>query len=140
VLREWTERKAREWIAERVPPEDDPTLSLTTLRAAAAYWLLHHAHEDYGLRRIMLDFVDLRRVRLAGRDLTEANLHSSDLRGVDLRGAILRHALLISCDFSGANLAGADLTGADCRGASFESANLTDVTWRGAVGARLRPV
>ena len=120
VLREWTEEEAQKWIVEHVPRAQDPGLCKTTLRAAAAYWLLHrgrHPASEYSLRGIMLDWVDLRHVNLSAADLTRSDLNASDLSGANLRGAILHDSFLVSTDFSGADLSGADLRGSDCRGA-----------------------
>lgn len=139
VLHEWNEEKAQKWIVERVRRDKEPSLCKTTLRAAAAYWLLHRGRQpasEYWLRGVMLDCVDLRRMNFCGADLTRSDLNNSDLRGVNLQSAILRDSLLISADCSGADLRGADLRGSDCRGTTFEGANTLDVLWE---GARLGP-
>lgn len=123
VLRRWTRATAERWIALRVSPRLDPGLSRTTLRAAAAYWLVRTPGvriAGYDLGEIMLDSVDLQRADFSGGRLERADLHGSDLRGAVFRDADLRGA-----DLRASNLAGADLTGTDVAGARFQGAVLT---------------
>jgi hypothetical protein len=125
VVRRWTLAKAEQWIGERVDRRRDSTLSLTTLRAAAAYWLIHSPSvraRDYRLDGIMLDSVDLRGVDLSGAVMQNADLHRSSLSGARLHGANLRDSDLTDVDFTGADLTGADLIGATYQGASFDGA------------------
>ncbi|MGB2804668.1 MAG: pentapeptide repeat-containing protein [Candidatus Zixiibacteriota bacterium] len=130
VLREWGEEKALKWIRERVPRDREPSLCKTTLRAAAAFWLLRRGSRpasEYPLRGIMLDCVDLRHVDLSNADLTKADFNRSDLRSANLRGAILCDSVLAGADFAGADLTNADLRGADYRGACFLGTTMSGV-------------
>jgi len=79
---------------------------------------------------------DIRRIDLAGADLTSANLGGADLGGADLTEATLRDADLTRADLAGATLRDADLTRADLteatlRGTDFGGADLTEATLRG---------
>lgn len=128
----WNREKAEEWIIERIRREEDSGLCKTTLRAAAAFWLLHTgigSQKDYSFHRVMLDCVDLKGVNFYGCDFSNSDFNSSDLRGANLNGVNLCNSILVSTDFSGADLSNADLRGSDHRGANFDGANLSNVKW-----------
>ena len=113
------------WLRERVAREMDPTLTMTTLRAAAGYWLLKKGSgtsRDYKLSGIMLDSIDLTDLDLARCDLSRVDFHGSDLAGADLS----------SSDLSQAFLAGAQFLGADLRSARFDNSNISYADFRGA--------
>ena len=125
ALWRWDKAKSLEWIPERVPRANDPTLSETTLRAAAAYFLLVKERDDptkYPLEGIMLDWVDLKSVNLATCNLSHADFSCSDLTGANFRGANLRDT----------NFSGASLHNTDLRGACLEFATLASASLRGA--------
>ncbi len=121
TTRRWDEQKARQWIVPRARRDEDPTLTRTTLRAAAAYWLLANGRRDFPSAGIMLDTVDLRNSNLASFDLTGADLNGSDLSGSDLSSAVLR-----GCNLAEARVEGCDIAGADFRGADFGSGRTLD--------------
>jgi hypothetical protein len=136
VLRQWNESKAREWIEQRIGRESDPGLCKTTLRAAAAYWLLNRsprAAGEYPLSGIMLDWVELAGVNLSKADLSGADFQGSNLHGANLREANLEGACLVAADFSGANLVGANFKNADCRRTIFDGAIGADEALVGAI-------
>jgi hypothetical protein len=122
ALRRWDERKARRWIVPEVARGHDPTLTKTTLRAAAAYWLLKKQSKEFPLTGVMLDSVDLTETDFAGRDLTGADLHSSDLSRSNLSHAILRN-----CDLVEVRFRDCEITRADFRGAIFSSRALEEL-------------
>ncbi len=76
--------------------------------------------------------IDLRRVNLAGANLTGANLGSADLSGADLTDANLRGAQLWNTNLQGAFLIGTDLQGAKLNSARLTNANLTGGDLTGA--------
>ncbi|MFD5430374.1 pentapeptide repeat-containing protein [Streptomyces sp. NPDC127084] len=78
---------------------------------------LRHPRPAYG--RLRLAGADLSGADLPGEDLT-----SADLPGADLSDANLAGADLTSVNLSDANLAGADLSDANLRGANLRGANL----------------
>jgi hypothetical protein len=126
ALARWDEEKALYWIKERVAREDDATLTMTTLRAAAGYWLLKQRPaklKNNMLSGIMLDSVDLTRLDLACYDLSRSDFHGSDLTGTNLSSANLSHALLFGAQFSGANLMNAKLYKCDVSNSDFRMAN-----------------
>ncbi|GGL15291.1 pentapeptide repeat-containing protein [Mangrovihabitans endophyticus] len=114
ALREWTEQKARKWITPRTGHEDDPTLTETTLRAAAAYWLLTNRCRGFPSAGIMLDSVELTDIDLSNLDLSNSDFHGSDLSRSKLTYSILR-----GCNLFGTRFAGCDIGHADFRGAEF---------------------
>ena len=129
VSEKWDEEKAKKWIVKRISWKKDLTLCKTTLRAAAAFWLLQHGQDSikkYNFRGIMLDHVDLKGVDFYGIDLTGSNFCSSDLRNTNLRGVNLCKSFLVSANFSDANLSNSDLRKSNTRNANFEGANLKD--------------
>ena len=71
------------------------------------------------------NLADLRRVNLAGLELTDADLSRFHFEHVDLSGADLRGANMSGVNFRGANLRGALLSGAVFAGASLRGADLT---------------
>lgn len=71
------------------------------------------------------NLADLRRVHLAGLELTDADLSRFHLEHADLSGSDLRGANLGGVNFRGANLRGALLSGAVFSGASLRGADLT---------------
>ncbi|MBL8217234.1 MAG: pentapeptide repeat-containing protein [Bryobacterales bacterium] len=85
-----------------------------------------------GLERVNLSHCDLRQAffqeaRLAGADLSWANLERACLRRADLSRANLAHANLRGCLFEKARLHGANLKDADLTGADFSRAIGLDV-------------
>lgn len=86
--------------------------------------------------------LDLRRIRLPGRNMHKVNLSMATLDRADLRGANLQFAVLKGAyaewaEFDGAVLRGADLTGAflinaSFVGADFRGANLDEADLGGA--------
>lgn len=134
ALAKWNEEKALSWIKERVAIKDDPTLTMTTLRAAAGYWLLKKQPakcKNNMLSGIMLDSVDLTRLDLAYFDLSRSDFHGSDLTGANLSCTNLSNALLFGSQFSEANLTNAKLNKCDVSYADFRRANF------GPVGSRV---
>jgi len=121
VLTKWNEQKVLFWIKPRINRSDDPTLTKTTLRAAAAYSMLKGRQnlQSYNFQGIMLDSVDLRGLHLNKCVLSFADFHSSDLQrakfiecdlsNVNFKDAILRYASLINCNLSNSRFEGADL-------------------------------
>ena len=86
------------------------------------------------LRDAQLDGCDLTatvfaRANLRRASLRHANLHGADLRGVNLTGTSLAGADLREADLSGAVLDGTVLLGADLRGANLEGAQVADFQW-----------
>ena len=86
------------------------------------------------LRDAQLDGCDLTatvfaRANLRRASLRHANLHGADLRGVNLTGTSLAGADLRDTDLSGAVLDGTVLLGADLRGANLEGAQVADFQW-----------
>lgn len=73
---------------------------------------------------INLQYHDLRRIHLAGSDLSYADFSGANLAEANLRGCDLSFA-----DFSGANLAGADLRGCMLFGSNFQEAILNGALW-----------
>jgi hypothetical protein len=114
ALRKWSEPKARHWIVPRIGREEDPTLTETTLRAAAAYWLLRNRHRDVPLSGVMLDTVELTDLDLSDLDLADSDFHGSDLSRSDLTFAVLR-----DCNLFGTRFTDCDISFADFRGAQF---------------------
>jgi hypothetical protein len=132
VKGEWNKEKAEKWIVKQISWKKDVTLCKTTLRAAAAFWLLQCGRDsikDYDFRGIMLDHVDLKGVNFYGVDLTGSDFCSSDLRGAKLSGVILRKSFLVSANFSGADLSNSDLRKSNYHRATFEGADLSNVKW-----------
>jgi uncharacterized protein YjbI with pentapeptide repeats len=126
ALAKWDENKALFWIEPRVKREKDPSLTMTTLRAAAAYRLLKKSlirSRDLPLSCIMLDSVDLTDLDLGLCDLTYSDLHGSDLGGTDLSSANLHGSLLMGAQFLAANLQNAKLSLCDISQADFRGAN-----------------
>jgi uncharacterized protein YjbI with pentapeptide repeats len=66
---------------------------------------------------------------LSGADLTNAQLAGADLKGANLSGATLIGTNLSGADLSGANLLGANLTDANLSGALTKGANFNGVVW-----------
>lgn len=129
VSEKWDEEKAKKWIVKRISWKKDLTLCKTTLRAAAAFWLLQHGQDSikkYNFRGVMLDHVDLKGVDFYGIDLTGSNFCSSDLRNTNLRGVNLCKSFLVSANFSDADLSNSDLRKSNTRNANFTRANLKD--------------
>jgi uncharacterized protein YjbI with pentapeptide repeats len=84
------------------------------------YLAMHRA--DLAVRkRLFQIYLNSRKQKLAGADLSFL-----DLRGANLSGANLHEAVLIRADLSDANLRGATLLGAYLRGANLERAEVTD--------------
>ena len=86
------------------------------------------------LRDAQLDGCDLTatvfaRANLRRASLRHAILHGADLRGVNLTGTSLAGADLREADLSGAVLDGTVLLGADLRGANLEGAQVADFHW-----------
>lgn len=112
------------------PPHHGAALSQATLHKIMG------DHERFLLRqrgaRARLRQAKLDGLRLAGRDLTEADLSCASLVGADLRGANLTRASLNCADLRGADLRGARLDQADLRGATFKGANLCKASLDGA--------
>ena len=139
VLEKWDRKKALFWIKERVKREKDPSLTMTTLRAAAGYWLLKKDSgnsSDHMLPGIMLDSVDLTGLDLAHCDLSRVDFHGSDLAGTSLASADLSRSLLSGAQFLGADLRDAKLDHsviacADFRGANFGAPNSS--VWRSTI-------
>jgi hypothetical protein len=139
TLTRWDEQKALSWIEPRVQREKDPTLTMTTLRAAAAYWLLKKSlipSQNLPLSGIMLDSVDLTDLDLAQVDLSYSDLHGSDLGGADLSSTNLHGSLLSGTQFLAANLQNArlslcDISRADFRGSNFGYPRST--TWANTI-------
>lgn len=75
--------------------------------------------------RAMLQSSKLDGLKLAGRDLSEADLTGASLVGTDLRGANLSRVSLYCADLRGCDLRYARLDHADLRGANFKGANLS---------------
>jgi len=71
------------------------------------------------------NFADLRRVNLAGLELTDADMSHFHFEHADLSGADLRGVNFSGVNFRGASLRGALLAGAIFPGASFRGADLT---------------
>jgi hypothetical protein len=125
ALEKWNREKALFWIQERVERQNDHTLTMTTLRAAAGYWLLKKdpgKARDHIFSGIMLDSVDLTSLDLARCDLSRVDFHGSDLAGTDLR----------LVDFSDSFLAGAQFLGADLRNTKFERSDIAYADFRGS--------
>lgn len=127
-IRNWDERKASYWIEPTIDRSGDPTLTATTLRAAAAYRLLKGESstslQSLPLKGIMLDYVDLTSVRLVGCDLSNSDLRGSDLGRADLSNCDLSGSVFVGAQFRETNLQGAmlhscDISFADFRGARF---------------------
>ena len=81
---------------------------------------------------------DLRKAKLARRQLQGANLSDTDLSGADLRGADLTKATLIDVILTATNLreatlTSADLSGADLAEADFNAADLSGAQVKGAI-------
>jgi hypothetical protein len=115
ALKRWDEEKALFWIQPRIRRENDESLTMTTLRAAAAYWLLKKGQkppQEYPLSGIMLDSVDLMGLDLNKCDLSNADFHSSNL--------------------AGSNLSFAEFSGSDLRGTMFSGCNISFADFRGA--------
>jgi uncharacterized protein YjbI with pentapeptide repeats len=130
VLSEWNEAKARFWIMPQVDRQDDSTLTLTTLRAAAAYWLIKKgplAAREYPLSGIMLDSVDLQGLDFGRCDLSHADFNRSNLSRTKFILADLERSSLVIANFESSELDGAILRKSDCRGAYFGNANLSGV-------------
>jgi len=126
ALQKWDEKKALLWIEPRVSREEDPSLTKTTLRAAAAYRLLKKAaarYRDLPLSGIMLDSVDLTDLDLRNRDLSHSDLTASDLGGTDLSLSNLYGSLLAGAQFGAANLQNTKLSHCDISYADFRGAN-----------------
>jgi nucleoside phosphorylase len=122
VLSRWDEGKALHWIDSRIDRRHDTTLTLTTLRAAAAYWLIRKGllpMREYPLAGVMLDSVDLEGVDFSGCDLSESDLHRSSLRRANLSLANLRGANLEETEFADAVLTGINLSEANISQADF---------------------
>jgi uncharacterized protein YjbI with pentapeptide repeats len=126
ALERWNEQKALHWINPIIKSDLDPTLTKTTLRAAAAYWLLKKGlnPQNYPLSGIMLDYMDLRDLDLRGCDLTNSDFQHSDMSGArlsyaNLTGSILTETNLQHADLNGATLKNCDISKADFRGAYF---------------------
>jgi len=86
------------------------------------------------LRDAMLDGCDLTATVFACANLRRASLrhailHGADLRGANLTGTSLAGADLRDADLSGAVLDGTVLLGADLRGANLAGAQVTDFQW-----------
>jgi hypothetical protein len=127
VLRSWDEAKAFWWIPRRIDRDNEPSLTLTTLRAAAAYWLLKRSASsarDYPLTDIMLDSVDLRGIDFSGCNLSSADFHRSDLCGASFEGAEICDAVCDSANLDDCNLVNARAVRADLRGASLLNTDL----------------
>ncbi len=125
ALEKWDREKALFWIRERVERENEPSLTMTTLRAAAGYWLLKKDpgnSRDHMFSGIMLDSVDLTELDLARCDLSRVDFHGSDLAGTNLASA----------DLSGALLSGAQFLGADLRNTKFDHSEISYADFRGA--------
>jgi hypothetical protein len=149
ALLRWDEGKANRWIPKRVDREKEPSLTLTTLRAAA-YWLLKKGARparSYPLVGIMLDSVDLQDADFYQCDLSGADFHESDLRRANfsyaklnrstfqqsnLDASTLGHAEAVEADFIQASFLGADLSGATLRGARLDYATFTGARLPGA--------
>ncbi len=124
ALSRFSLEKASKWITETTPRDEDPTLTRTTLRAAAAYWFVKsspNALRMLPLRRIMLDSVDLRGADfshcvLSGADLHQSDLEESNLDYADLTGADLSLCNLRNVSCRGTILTGACVAGAECAG------------------------
>src|SRR5260221_12344974 len=78
-----------------------------------------------GGQRAVLSYMDLSRLNLVGKNLSNATLTASFLIDVNLAGVDLSHANLFGCDLTRANLRGACLVRADLRGACLRRADLT---------------
>lgn len=79
-----------------------------------------------------LSHADLRYANLGHADLIKADLRRADLSHADLQGAGLRGADLRYADLRGADLRRADLRNAHLRGADLRNANLADADLQGA--------
>jgi hypothetical protein len=122
ALERWDEAKALQWIPARIDRYEDLTFTLTTLRAAAAYWLLKRGSRpacEYPLAGVMLDCVALVGVNLAGCDLSDADFSLADLRGACMRNARLDRAYSAGARLAGVEWQDASIDKADFRGADF---------------------
>jgi uncharacterized protein YjbI with pentapeptide repeats len=147
TLLRWDEERAARWIPKRVDREKEPSLTLTTLRAAAAYWLLKKGARPartYPLAGIMLDSVDLQDADFYQCDLSGADFHESDLRRANFSSANLTGGAFQLSNLDESTLAHAEAVGADFMQASFSGADLSDANLRRArldyasfTGARL---
>jgi uncharacterized protein YjbI with pentapeptide repeats len=135
VLSRWDEAKAMQWIPKKIDRESETSLTLTTLRAAAAYWLLKKGSRparDYPLEGIMLDSIDLRNVDLYQCDLSGANFFESDLRKANLSYANLKRSIFQLSNLDDSTLAHAIAAGSDFKQASFSNADLSHGDFNGA--------
>ncbi len=124
VLNKWDKEKAVFWVEPRVKKEQDGTLTQTTLRAAAAYWLIKKKVQNlwsYPLFGIMLDSVNLTNLDLSRCDFSSSDFHNSDLSGSTFRGTI----------FESSDLRAASFQGADLRGANLKFCSIDDTDFRG---------
>jgi pentapeptide repeat protein len=136
----WNHTKSLKWIPKRIDRSNDPSLTLTTLRAAAAYCIIKNKIDsltNYSLDGIMLDWVDLREIDFSLCDLKKADFSFSDLSSSILREACLKEALLFHTNLTNADFSSADLGGADCRNAifvntRFNSTNIANADFRRA--------
>lgn len=134
-LEQWNEGKARQWIPERVDRRHEYSLTQTTLRAAAAYWLLKRgtaSARTHPLKGIMLDWVDLQGVDFSNCNLHRADFDRSDLQKASLRNAVLSNATCMLTNFDYASLVGVDAQETGFQMASFRSADLSMACLRGA--------
>ena len=77
--------------------------------------------------------LDLKDLRLPGRDFTGADIRDANLDGCDLTVSVFANANLRRVSLRHANLRGADLRGANLTGTSFIGADLRDANLAGAV-------
>lgn len=136
VLLRWDEQKAMLWIPQRIDRHEEPTLTLTTLRAAAAYWLLKRGPRparDYTLAGIMLDSVDLQGTDFYQCDLLDANFFSSDLEGANFSKTKLKGSTFQLSNLDKSTFANAQAPGVDFRWASFLNADLSNADLQNAL-------
>lgn len=136
VLLRWDNEKAMKWIPKKIDRHDEPTLTLTTLRAAAAYWLVKkgsHPSRNYDLAGIMLDSIDLQGADFYQCDLRGANFFSSDLRKANFSYANLTGSTFQLSNLDDSTLAHAQAAGVDFRLASFSKADLSHADLQNAL-------
>jgi hypothetical protein len=110
-------------------PSKPPSFENSRADVTAALEVIGRRRRDLGEGRLL----DLRRIRVKG-----AHLEDADLRGALLNGAELQWANLDGADLSGATLSDADLrysncTRTDLRGTWLDDAKLDYVKWDGAL-------
>lgn len=147
VLFRWDKEKAMQWIPKKIDRHKEPSLTLTTLRAAAAYWLLKKGARparEYPLAGIMLDSIDLQDVDFYQCELLGANFFASDLQRTAFSHTNLKGSTFQLSNLDNSTLAHAQAPGVDFRFASFLNADLSDADLQNAkldsasfIGARL---